>query len=142
MQEWEEDRHGGLLSVISALARAGVDPWEQASLLARLPVEQAVRALSVLLAKLPVGPGAPVDLMAVATRLVTLLPTRTTQVEDAHQPDVDGRAATLRHRLRVVLSFLACILLFLGMQRLLAPAPVSTPTPTPALQPAVAAPRV
>jgi hypothetical protein len=69
-----EDQHGGLLSVVSALARAGVDPWEQAAILARLPVDSAVRMLCALLAKLPAGAGQPVDAIAVATRLVTLLP--------------------------------------------------------------------
>ncbi len=139
-----DDRNGGLLSVISALARAGVDPWEQASILARLPVDHAARALSALLARLPVGPGGPVDLMALATHLVTLLPKRISQAEGGHQPEADGSAMAQRNRLRMALSFLACILLFLGMQRLFAPAPATAPTPavTPALQPAAAAPQM
>jgi hypothetical protein len=69
-----EDHHGDLLSVVSALARVGVDPWEQAAILARLPVASAARMLAALLAKLPAGPGAPVDSLALATHLVTLLP--------------------------------------------------------------------
>jgi hypothetical protein len=69
-----EDRHGGLLSVVSALARVGVDPWEQAAMLARLPVDNAVRTLCALLAKLPAGSGQPGDPVALATHLVTLLP--------------------------------------------------------------------
>ena len=68
------DRHGGLLSVISALARLGVDPWEQAAMLARLPLDSAARTLSVLLAKLPAGAVEPADCMPVAEHLVSLLP--------------------------------------------------------------------
>jgi len=69
-----DDQQGGLLSVLSALARVGVDPWEQAALLARSPLDVAVRALSALLARLPAGSGKPEDPTGVATRLVALLP--------------------------------------------------------------------
>ncbi len=68
------DRHGGLLSVISALARLGVDPWEQAATLARLSVDSAVRELSALLAKLPAIPGESLDPIPLARHLVSLLP--------------------------------------------------------------------
>jgi hypothetical protein len=68
------DRHGGLLSVISALARLGVDPWEQAATLARLSVDGAVRELSALLARLPAIPGESLDPIILAKRLVSLLP--------------------------------------------------------------------
>jgi hypothetical protein len=69
-----DDRHGGLLSVISALARVGVDPWDEAASLARLPAQSAVLRLSALLAKLPEGTGKPADPVPVAAHLVTLLP--------------------------------------------------------------------
>lgn len=69
-----DDQRGGALSVISALARVGVDPWEEAARLARLPLHGAVRTLSALLARLPAGSGQPADPALVATRLVRLLP--------------------------------------------------------------------
>jgi hypothetical protein len=68
------DRHGGLLSVISALARLDVDPWEQAALLARLPADGAERELAALLARLPAIPGESLDTVALARQLVSLLP--------------------------------------------------------------------
>jgi hypothetical protein len=68
------DRHGGLLSVISALARLDVDPWEQAGTLARLPADRAVLALAALLGKLPAGPGEPLDAVTLSRHLVSLLP--------------------------------------------------------------------
>jgi hypothetical protein len=43
------------LSVLSALARAGVDPWEEAAHLARLPGETATQRLASLIAALPNG---------------------------------------------------------------------------------------
>jgi hypothetical protein len=76
-----DDHRGGLLSVISALARVGVDPWEQAGMLARMPVDGAVRALAALLARLPAQSIEPVDPIPLATHLVTLLP---------HRPDRPG----------------------------------------------------
>ena len=69
-----EDKNGMLLSVLSALARLDVDPWEEATKLARLPGEAATRQLTLLLARLPAGPSVRLDLGAIAARLITLLP--------------------------------------------------------------------
>ena len=69
-----EDRHGQLLSVISALARSDLDPWLEAVSLSRMSHGQATARLCGLIAALPGGPpsGRPVD--AVAGELVALLP--------------------------------------------------------------------
>jgi len=69
-----EDRNGMLLSVLSALARLDVDPWQGAAKLARLPVEAAARRLAGLLAGLPDGATVHPDPGPTATRLVALLP--------------------------------------------------------------------
>ena len=68
-----EDRNGMLLSVVSALARLDVDPWEEADELARLPGESATQRLASLISALPDGPP---DSRTVATRLIGLLPRR------------------------------------------------------------------
>ena len=52
------DRNGMLLSVLSALARLDIDPWQEAVQLAALPEETATRRLSSLIAALPDGPSA------------------------------------------------------------------------------------
>ena len=69
-----EDRHGQLLSVISALARSDLDPWLEAVGLARMSQGQATARLCGLIAALPDGlpSGRPVD--AIAGELVALLP--------------------------------------------------------------------
>jgi hypothetical protein len=68
-----EDRNGAPLSVVSALARLNVDPWEEAAELARLPVDAATQKLTSLIAALPVGSSAHADPGAMARRLVALL---------------------------------------------------------------------
>ncbi|MFC5355552.1 hypothetical protein [Azospirillum himalayense] len=70
---WEEE-NGSPLSVLSALARLGIDPWAEAARLAALPRGAAASALAVILRRLPAQqPEAP-DALAAADRLVKLLP--------------------------------------------------------------------
>ena len=71
-----EDNNGMLLSVLSALARSGVDPWTEAATLTRLPEDNATRKLAALIAALPAGPSARPDPAAIAARLISLLPCR------------------------------------------------------------------
>jgi len=65
-----------LLSVLSALARLNLDPWDEAARLARLPRATAPSYLTTLIAALPEGPAAPTDPEALAERLIALLPRR------------------------------------------------------------------
>jgi len=60
-----------LVSVLSGLARADVDPWQEAAKLAQLPGDTAVRELAELIGALPVSFS---DSRAIATRLIALLP--------------------------------------------------------------------
>jgi len=71
-----EDRNGMLLSVLSALARLDVDPWQEAAKLAELPGETATKRLASLIAVLPGGPSAHLDPETIAARLIVLLPRR------------------------------------------------------------------
>jgi hypothetical protein len=69
-----EDRNGMLLSVLSALARLDVDPWQEAAKLARLPEKSATRNLVALVASIPGAPLAHLDQGKIAGRLLALLP--------------------------------------------------------------------
>jgi hypothetical protein len=71
-----EERSGMLLSVLSALARMNLDPWDEAARLARLPRATATSYLTSLIAALPEGPVARSDPGALAERLIALLPRR------------------------------------------------------------------
>ena len=68
------DRDSAPLSILSALARLDVDPWEEAAQLANLPEESACVKLAALLTNLPGGPSTPQDLKILCARSVRLLP--------------------------------------------------------------------
>jgi len=69
-----EDRNGMLLSVVSALARLEIDPWQEAASLARLPGATATRRLASLIAALPDRPSAHLDPGTIAAPLIARLP--------------------------------------------------------------------
>ena len=69
-----EDRHGQLLSVISALGRSGLDPWQEAIDLAQMSRDLATARLSRLIAALPGEPALGRRFDAIAGELVALLP--------------------------------------------------------------------
>jgi hypothetical protein len=66
-----EEANGMQLSVLSALARQNMDPWEIARRLTSLPREPAILFLTPLLARIPAGLAAPED---TAARLIAMLP--------------------------------------------------------------------
>ncbi len=69
-----DEQNGIPLSVISALTRLGVDPWEEAARLAALPKTLAAEALAPMIARLPISRPQPSDNLAITQRLVELLP--------------------------------------------------------------------
>ena len=76
-----DDANGVPLSVLSALARQNIDPWEQAAHWSRLTQKSAIQELAALIATLPLGPSAlPLGPSAqampdeIATQLIVLLP--------------------------------------------------------------------
>ncbi len=69
-----EDRNGTTLSVLSALARLDVDPWQEAARLARMPREAAAVRLTSLIDALPGEPASAMPLQASGADLVALLP--------------------------------------------------------------------
>jgi hypothetical protein len=70
-----DDTNGMPLTMITALARSGVDPWVEAADLAVLSRESATQKLILLLAGVPNGPTPGADTEALASRLVALLHT-------------------------------------------------------------------
>lgn len=67
------DSNGMHLTMLSALARAGVDPWVEAAELAALPRESAIQKLVLMLAGVANGPSPGDDTATLAARLVAHL---------------------------------------------------------------------
>jgi hypothetical protein len=71
-----EEKSGQQLTVLSALARLGLDPWSEAARLSELPKEAATRALAAAIGALPGGDWKVSDRQSIAVRLVNCLPRR------------------------------------------------------------------
>jgi hypothetical protein len=69
-----EENNDMSLSVLSALARSDVDPWQEAATLRDLPKEVAILRLASLIQKLPAEHSIHLDAQKIAHRLMTLLP--------------------------------------------------------------------
>lgn len=97
------------LSVLSALARVDVDPWQEAAALARLPRGPAAQRLAALVAVLPDRPSAHRDCQLIATDLVALLPrpARPAGSLPGTSPNV---GATANPRAVLYVLFIACLL--------------------------------
>jgi hypothetical protein len=79
-----EERNEMQLSVISALARLGLDPWTEAANLAGMSGDGAALRLSGLLLGVVDSHATEIDRAAIATRLVTLLPQTSERIASKH----------------------------------------------------------
>ena len=86
-----EGRNGMLLSVLSAFARLGIDPWQEAATLSELPRPTAVERLASLITALPDEPSIQRDSSIHAVRLMALLEcsAHPTIVTEKSAPDAD-----------------------------------------------------
>jgi hypothetical protein len=85
------EANGHPLSVISALARLDLDPWQEAVSLSNLSALAATQRLTSLIATLPGGLANHFPPAAIAARLAGLLPTIAVTTEAKRQPDADDR---------------------------------------------------
>lgn len=80
-----EEKSGQPLTVLSALARLGLDPWEEAARLAEMSKDAATSALTSAIADLPEGDWQASDSRSIASRLVSWLPARGRGAGDSPQ---------------------------------------------------------
>jgi len=106
-----DEKNGMVLSVLSALARLGIDPWWEAAELARMPRAAANQRLTALMAALPDAPSTRSPPAAIADRLIALLPRGDTSSVAFH-PAVPGTAPNARRAATVIAINL---LLMVGM---------------------------
>jgi hypothetical protein len=81
------------LSVLSALTRLNIDPWDEAAQLCELPKHAAAARLCSLIARLPAGSWAHADCQAIAEHLIEFLPHRSSSPQDArgsHRINLSG----------------------------------------------------
>ncbi len=100
-----DGRNGTPLSVLSALARLDVDPWQEAASLARMPIDAAATRLTALIVALPDAPTKDVPAMTVAANLVTLLPKAASFTVNSS----DGAFAAVGPQIRFALGALAIL---------------------------------
>jgi hypothetical protein len=109
-----EDRNEMPLSVLSALARLNVDPWQEAAKLARLPGEAATQRLTSLIAALPHGSSEQLDPAMISARLIALLPGRASSNRSSPQTLVGVgmviNSRTVLHLIFINVIFMAFML--------------------------------
>lgn len=86
-----EDRRGSSVTVLSMLARLGVDPWSEASDLSKLPVAAARQRLEALMTRFHDVPTPVPDRSRVVSGLLALLPRRAATASSPR----DGTSAKL-----------------------------------------------
>lgn len=107
-----DEPNGMPLSVISALTRLGIDPWDEAAQLADLPKVLAAEALAPMIARMSLGRSPRSDDMAVARRLTGLLPLREHAASSGRSPANAGVWKYLHATMLLVSLFLAAAILF------------------------------
>jgi hypothetical protein len=105
----DDETDGPVLSVVSALARLDVDPWQEAASLARMPKEKAKQRLTSLLASLPQGATSGPAPEIIAARLIALLP-QAGSVQTTEPATMRPVEPTQRLRFLVGLGVLALLL--------------------------------
>lgn len=109
-----DEQNGRDLTVLSALTRLGLDPWEEAARLSDLPKSAAARALAAVIVTLPDGDWDVSDSSSIATRLVDRLPERRTTALS-----LPGKAKGTRRKI-VSIAALTVVCAVLGAALLLA----------------------
>jgi hypothetical protein len=108
-----DEPNGMSLSVISALTRLGVDPWDEAARLAALPKALAAEALAPMIARLSIGQSPPrSDDVAVARRLARLLPMHEHAASPAREPANAGFPKSVHAIMLLACLALAVAILF------------------------------
>jgi hypothetical protein len=69
--------NGSQLTILSMLARLGLDPWDEVAAWAKLPRNAASARLAQCIGRMPLSPQALAGASATATRLIPLLPSPT-----------------------------------------------------------------
>jgi hypothetical protein len=111
------ETNGMTLSVLSALSRLGMDPWQEAGRLANLPRTAAVDGLARIISALPASLWTLSDATTIAARLVALLPARSgaPSLASTARPAM-ATSQTISQRVVVLALLIGLAGLMLGLQ--------------------------
>lgn len=107
-----EERNNATLTVLSALARLGIDPWDESARLAQLSTEMATQRLTSIIAGLPNGRWLVADAGAIAARLIGLLPVRHASTFTSPVSGPSKREGASRMVVLLSLAFLGSLMFF------------------------------
>ena len=97
-----EEKNSAILTVLSALSRLGMDPWQESARLAKSSKALATQQLTAMIAALPEGRWASADAGTIAARLIELLPAQ--RVFETPTRIVSGKHMTLPPRNLLLLA--------------------------------------
>lgn len=103
-----EEENGQRLTVLSALARLGPNPWAEAARLSEMPRADAAADLADSLARLPEDEWRKPGPLAIAARLVDALPEPGSPIDDGSQGDGENGRWSLTPPVRKAL-FWGCL---------------------------------
>jgi hypothetical protein len=121
------DANGMHLTMLSALARSGADPWAEAAGLAALPRETATQKISLMLAGVSNGPSPGDETASLAARLVSKLhesstpklkPVIATVAANPAEPESMRAFAALSQPVKVTIYSLAALILVMCFRAL------------------------
>jgi hypothetical protein len=145
----DERSDGPLLSVLSALARLDIDPWQEAAKLARMSRDKAVWRMAALIETLPGHPLAHVNSKAIAIRLIALLPRQIViSVGTPTTNSIPANSTNVRSVMALIILNAIFMAFLFGSQYLTRSRPPVTPSNTvhssviSKLNPAVPAPQI
>jgi len=107
-----EEGNDTLLTVLSALARLGLDPWQESARLALLSREKATQSLAAMIANLPNGRWAQSDVGAIASRLIALLPAKRVSAPPPRAPARGKFPKPSRIAMLLIVSILSGVIYF------------------------------
>ena len=130
-----EEKNGLVITVLSAFARLGIDPWQESARLGQLSPAMATQRLTSIISGLPNGQWTQSDVGGIAVRLIGLLPATGAAALPLRQ-NASGNtpAEHLVSPRTVTLLFVAIIgglMLFTTVNRLRSTADVNTSNPFP-----------
>jgi hypothetical protein len=118
------------LTLLSLLARLGIDPWEEAAELAHLSREPAMQRLASRLEAMPNGPASAADTVNIATRLIMLLHRTPTRKAALPEQSLPQNAAKASKSGKVALYWLVGLIFLLVAQWALSSRPAQPPMDT------------